>query len=418
MTANRRVVITGYGAITPLGLSAGETWENIKAGRCGVGPITYFDASDFAVRIAAEVKNFQPEQVLSVKEVRRRSHYQHLIAAAAQEVLRHSAFTVTEANRERTSVLIGSSMGGVANWDSEIQAATRDGALDYRRLTPMAIPMMMSNGGSDYVGLEIGARGPGAILASACATGADNIGHAFEMIRQGRIDQALAGGCDAVIFPIGIAAFDRTGALSRENEHPERACRPFSLNRPGLVFGEGAAVLALEELELAMARGANIFGEIIGYAQTSDAFHITAPDPDATGAAAAITMALESAGLAPEDVDYINAHGTGTGLNDVMETRATKRAFGEHAYRIPMSATKSMTGHAMAGTAAMEAIFCLQAIRDRIAPPTINLETPDPECDLDYVPNEARALPMRIVMSNSFGFGGHNASLIFKAYGD
>jgi 3-oxoacyl-(acyl-carrier-protein) synthase len=274
----------------------------------------------------------------------------------------------------------------------------------------------MSNGGSDYVGLEIGARGPATILASACATGADNIGFAFELIRQGRIDQALAGGCDAVIFPVGIAAFDRTGALSRENDDPARACRPFSLNRPGLVFGEGAAVLALEELESAKARGATIYGEIVGYAQTSDAFHITAPDPEASGAAAAITLALESARLTPDDIDYINAHGTGTELNDVMETRATKRALGERAWQIPMSSTKSMTGHAMAGTAAMEAIFCLQAIRDSVAPPTINLDVPDPECDLDYVPNTARELPLNTVMSNSFGFGGHNASLIFKAF--
>jgi beta-ketoacyl-acyl-carrier-protein synthase II len=416
MNGNRRVVITGYGAITPLGLNAETTWDNIKAGRSGVGPITRFDASNFAVRIAAEVKGFHPEDILNPKEVRRRSYYQHLIAAAAQEVVRHSGFTVTEANRDRTSVLIGSSMGGVANWDTEIQAATRDGVLDYRRLTPMAIPMMMSNGGSDYVGLEIGARGPATILASACATGADNIGFAFELIRQGRIDQALAGGCDAVIFPVGIAAFDRTGALSRENDDPARACRPFSLNRPGLVFGEGAAVLALEELDRAKARGANILGEIVGYAQTSDAFHITAPDPEASGAAAAITRALESAGLTPDDIDYINAHGTGTELNDVMETRATKRALGERARHIPMSSTKSMTGHAMAGTAAMEAIFCLQAIRDGVAPPTINLDVPDPECDLDYVPNTARELPLTTVMSNSFGFGGHNASLIFKAF--
>jgi beta-ketoacyl-acyl-carrier-protein synthase II len=416
MNGDRRVVITGYGAITPLGLNAEDTWDSIKAGRSGVGPITRFDASNFAVRIAAEVKNFRTEDILNAKEVRRRSYYQHLIAAAAQEVVRHSGFTVTESNRERTSVLIGSSMGGVANWDTEIQAATRDGVLDYRRLTPMAIPMMMSNGGSDYVGLEIGARGPATILASACATGADNIGFAFELIRQGRIDQALAGGCDAVIFPVGIAAFDRTGALSRENDDPARACRPFSLNRPGLVFGEGAAVLALEELESAKARGATIYGEIVGYAQTSDAFHITAPDPEASGAAAAITLALESARLTPDDIDYINAHGTGTELNDVMETRATKRALGERAWQIPMSSTKSMTGHAMAGTAAMEAIFCLQAIRDSVAPPTINLDVPDPECDLDYVPNTARELPLNTVMSNSFGFGGHNASLIFKAF--
>jgi 3-oxoacyl-[acyl-carrier-protein] synthase II len=305
-------------------------------------------------------------------------------------------------------------MGGVASWDDEMEIVTRTG--DYRRLTPMAIPMMMSNGGSDYVGLEVGARGPGAIVGSACATGADNIGLAYEMIRSGRIDTALAGGCDAVIFAGGIAAFDRTGAMSRENDQPERACRPFSLNRPGLVFSEGAAVLALELLDHAKARGATIYGELIGYAQTSDAFHITAPDPQAQGAAEAIRRALASARLTPADIDYINAHGTGTGLNDVMETHAVKLAMGDDAWRIPISSTKSMTGHAMAGTAAMEAIFCLQAMRDGIVPPTINLDEPDPECDLDYVPNVARELPLRTVMSNAFGFGGHNASLIFRQF--
>lgn len=412
----RRVVITGYGMVSPLGLTAEDSWAGIRAGRSGIGPLTRFDSTNFAVKIAAELKGFQAENYLSAKEVRRRSRYQHYIAAAAQEAIAHSGFTVHDANRDVTSVLIGSSMGGVASWDDEMEIVQRTG--DYRRLTPMGIPMLMSNGGSDYVGLEIGARGPGAIVASACATGADNLGQAYELIRAGRIDQALAGGCDAVIFPAGIAAFDRTGALSRENEHPERACRPFSLNRPGLVFSEGAAVLALEALEGARARGATIYGEIIGYAQTSDAHHITAPDPAASGAAEAIRRALASAHLTPDDLDYINAHGTGTGLNDVMETQAAKLALGEAAYRIPMSSTKSMTGHAMAGTAAMEAIFCLQAMRDGLVPPTINLDEPDPDCDLDYVPNAARELPLRIVMSNAFGFGGHNASLVFKKFDD
>ena len=414
MSYQRRVVVTGYGIISPLGLTAEDTWQGIKAGRSGIAPITRFDPSVLAVHIAAEVKGFNPENYLSAKEARRRSLHQQYIAAAAKEAIAHSGIVVDDGNRNRTSVLIGSSVGGVANWDTEMEVVRR--TEDWRRLTPMAIPMLMNNGGSDYVGLELGARGPGAIFVSACATGADNIGHAFDMIRGGRIDQAVAGGCDACIFPGAIAAFDRTGALSRENDTPERAIRPFCLNRPGLVFGEGAAVLVLEELENAQARGATILGEVLGYGQTMDGFHITAPDPEGAGAAEALRLALQSAGVTGEQIDYINAHGTGTGLNDTMETKAVKLALGDRAYRIPMSSTKSMTGHAMGGTAAMEAIFCLQALRDQIAPPTISLETPDPECDLDYVPNVARSVPMRIVMSNSFGFGGHNASLVFQKF--
>ncbi|MFN8380211.1 MAG: beta-ketoacyl-ACP synthase II [Anaerolineae bacterium] len=416
MSHHRRVVVTGYGVISPLGLTAEDSWEGIKAGRSGIAPITRFDPSGLAVRIAAEVKGFIPENYISAKEARRRSLYQQYIAAAAQEAIALSGIVVNDDNRYRTSVLIGSSVGGVANWDIEMEVVQRTG--DWRKLTPLAIPMLMNNGGGDYVGLELGARGPGSILVSACATGADNIGSAFEMIRGGRIDQALAGGCDACIFQGAIAAFDRTGALSRENDTPERAIRPFSLNRPGLVFGEGAAVLVLEELEGAKSRGATIFGELIGYGQTMDGFHITAPDPEGAGAAEAIRVAMQSAGITPDQIDYINAHGTGTGLNDMMETKAAKLAFGERAYRIPMSSTKSMTGHAMGGTAAMEAVFCIQALRDQIAPPTANLEEMDPECDLDYVPNVARELPLRVVMSNSFGFGGHNASLIFQKFDD
>lgn len=414
MADRRRVVVTGYGMVSPLGLTAEDSWAGIKAGRSGIRQITHFDPSSLTVRIAAEVKDFNPENYISSKEVRRRSLYQQYIAAAAKEAIAQSGIVVHDDNRYRTSVLIGSSVGGVANWDTEMGVVQRTG--DWRRLTPLAIPMLMNNGGGDYVGLELGARGPGAILVSACATGADNIGTAFDMIRSGRIDQALAGGCDACIFPGAIAAFDRTGALSRENDTPERAIRPFSLNRPGLVFGEGAAVLVLEALEGARARGAAILGEVLGYGQTMDGFHITAPDPEGAGATEAIRVAMQSAGVNAGQIDYINAHGTGTGLNDAMETKAVKQALGDRAYRIPMSSTKSMTGHAMGGTAAMEAVFCMQALRDQIAPPTINLEAPDPECDLDYVPNVAREVPMRVVMSNSFGFGGHNASLVFQKY--
>ncbi len=414
---SRRVVITGMGMISPLGHSVAETWDKIVNGVCGIGPITRFDASDFGVRIAAEVKQWEPTRWISPKEVRRTDMYQQFILVAAQEAVRQSGIELTtDEARARTSVIIGSAVGGVISYYEEAKMIYETG--DPRRITPFGIPMFMVNGGSDHVAIQLGATGPSYTPVSACATGADCIGVAFHLIREGRLDLALAGAGEAPIFPIGIAAFDRTGACSRENDNPARAVRPFAKDRPGLAFSEGAAVLVLEALEHARARGASILGEIVGYATTSDAFHITAPQPDGKGAAAAIRMALEDARLTPADIDYINAHGTGTGLNDGMETKALKTALGEHAYRIPTSSTKSMTGHAMGATAAMEAVFSLLAIRDQVAPPTINLDEVDPECDLDYVPHQARSLAIEVAMSNSFGFGGHNVSLIVRRFVD
>lgn len=410
---SRRVVVTGIGMVSPVGSNAAESWENIKAGNCGIGPITRFDASNFNVKIAAEVKDWQPEKYIPAKEVRRRDLYQQFVAAAAQEAMQDSGLEVNDQNRLKTGVIIGSAVGGVSSYYREATVIFETG--DPRRITPFGIPMLMVDGGSDMVSIEIGATGPSYVPVSACATGADCIGHAFDLIRLGRIDRALAGGAEAPIFMIGIAAFDRTGACSRENDDPSRACRPFAKDRPGLVFSEGAGVLVLEELESAKARGANIMAELVGYGSTSDAFHITAPQPDGIGAATAIRAALDDAKLNPEQVDYINAHGTGTSLNDVMETKAVKIIFGEHAYNLPMSSTKSMTGHAMGATAAFEAAFGVLALRDQVMPPTINLDEPDPECDLDYVPNTAREARLNVVMSNSFGFGGHNVSLIFKS---
>lgn len=411
---SRRVVVTGLGMVSPMGMNAEESWKNIKSGKSGIGPITRFDASKFNVRIAAEVKDWQPERYIPAKEVRRRDLYQQFVSAAAQEAMRDSGLEVNDQNRQRTGVIIGSSVGGVSSYYRECEVIFQTG--DPRRITPFGIPMLMVNGGSDLVSIEIGATGPSYVPISACATGADCIGHAVDLIRLGRIDQALAGCSEAPIFGIGIAAFDRTGACSRENDNPERACRPFALNRPGLVFAEGAGVVVLEALDVAKARGANILAEVVGYGSTSDAFHITAPHPEGIGAANAVRQALNDARLNPQDIDYINAHGTGTGLNDVMETKAIKQVFGEHAYNVPMSSTKSMTGHAMGATAAFEAAFSIFALRDQIIPPTINLDEADPECDLDYVPNTARELPASIIMSNSFGFGGHNVSLIFRTF--
>lgn len=402
--------------VSPLGQSAEETWTNIKAGKSGIGPITLFDPTPYNVKIAAEVKAWDPTVFMSAKEARRRDRYQQFIVAAAMQAHRHSGLEITDANRHRTGVIIGSAVGGVTSYYFDSQDLFRTG--DPRRITPFGIPMLMVNGGSDLVAIELGATGPSYTPISACATGADCIGHAFDLIRLGKIDNALAGCGEAPIFPLGIAAFDRTGACSRENDDPEHACRPFDKNRKGLVFGEGAGVLVMEELESAKTRGAQIYAEIVGYGSTSDAYHITAPEPEGRGASAAIRMALDDAGLTPQDIDYINAHGTGTGLNDTVETKAVKRVFGEDAYRVPMSSTKSMTGHAMGTTGAFEAIFCIYAIREGIAPPTINLTEPDPECDLDYVPNTAREMPIRRAMSNSFGFGGHNVSLIFKQFTD
>lgn len=410
----RRVVITGMGMISPLGHNVSDTWEAIKAGKSGIGPITRFDASESAVRIAAEVKNWDASKYMLAKEARRRDRYQQYVVAAAHQAFAQSGMELSDENRHRFGVIIGSAVGGVESYYD--QAMMLFETKDLRRITPFGIPMLMVNGGSDIVAIEIGATGPSNTPISACATGADCIGYAFDLIRMGKIDRALAGCGEAPIFPIGIAAFDRTGACSRMNDDPSGASRPFDKNRAGLVFSEGAAVLALEELEMAKARGAEILAEIVGYGATSDAFHITAPHPDGLGGAAAIRQAMDDAHITPADVDYINAHGTATTLNDLMETKAVKLAFGEKAYDIPMSSTKSMTGHAMGATAAMEAIFSILAIREKVAPPTINLTEADPECDLDYVPNTARELDIEYAMSNSFGFGGHNVSLIFKAF--
>ncbi len=411
---SRRVVVTGMGMVTPLGLNVESSWSGITGGKSGVGPITLFDPKDYLVKIAAEVKGFDATQYMPAKEARRRDRYQLFVLAAGKQAVEQSGIQVTDANRHRIGTIIGSSVGGVGAYWEQAQVLIETG--DPRRISPFSIPMLMVNGGSDLVSIEYGTTGTSATPISACATGADCIGIAYDLIRAGRLDAAFAGCGDAPIIPIGIAAFDRVGACSRENDSPETAIRPFDKTRPGLVFSEGAGVLVIEELEFAKARGANILAELVGFASTSDAYHVTAPQPEGIGASAAIQQALDDARINPTDVDYINAHGTGTSLNDAMETKAVKRVFGDHAYKVPMSSTKSMTGHGMGATAALEAVFSVLAIRDNIAPPTINLHVPDPECDLDYVPNVARQMSISCVMSNSFGFGGHNVSLIFKAF--
>ncbi len=413
MNDAERVVITGLGAITPLGHSVEETWRCALQGVSGVGPITLFDASDFLVKIACEVKNFQPEAYMPAKEPRRRDRYEQLATAAALEAISHSGLRVEEENSDRISVIISSAIGGLNTLEENIPLVRSEGP---RKISPFAIPMLMSNGAAGLVGIDHGFRGPSFSVTSACASGADGIGTAWMLIKAGLIDAAIAGASESTITPVAVAAFDRIGATSRRNEDYSLTPQPFDKNRDGLVIGEGAALLVLESETHARRRGAQILAELAGYASTADAYHITAPHEEGAGGARAMRLALESAGLNPEDVDYINAHGTATILNDLSETRAIKSAFGDQAYKMPISSTKSMTGHMMGATGALEAVFCTLAVQQNVLPPTIHYETPDPDCDLDYVPNQAREKIVRVAISNSFGFGGHNAVLVIKKY--
>ena len=408
----RKVVVTGMGTVNPLGLTVDETWQSAVAGKSGVGPITLFDPSDLGARIAAEVKGFDPTQVLETREARRRDRYEQFAAAAVHQAMRQSGLIIDPASAGRVAVILSSAIGGLAAIENAIHTLTDEGP---RRLGPFLIPMIMSNGASGMAAIDTGARGPSFSVASACASSADGLGQAWLLLRSGVADAAIAGGAEATITRIGVAAFDRLGALSHRNEDYERTPSPFDLNRDGLVMGEGAAVLILETLEHAQARGATVLAELAGYGASADAFHVTAPAEDGAGGAAAIRLALQSAEAGPDDVDYINAHGTGTKLNDLSETLSVKAALGERAYEVPISSTKSMTGHMMGATGALEAIFCVQAIRTGMLPPTIHLATPDPECDLDYVPNRARQARVRLALSNAFGFGGHNAVLAFRS---
>jgi beta-ketoacyl-acyl-carrier-protein synthase II len=408
-----RIVITGMGTVNPLGLSVKESWENVIAGRSGVGPITLFDSSPLQVHIAAEVKGFRPEEFMDAKEARRRDRFEQFAVAAARQALVNSGLEVTDKNSGRIGVIISSAIGGLYSLQEAILTNHTEGP---RKVSPFMIPMLMANGGAGMSAIEFGIKGPCFSVASACASGADGIGTALMMLRTGMIDAALTGAAEATITSTGVAAFDRVGAMSRRDTGNAMAPQPFDKNRDGLVMGEGAAVLVLERESDAKARGAVIIAELAGYGATADAYHVTAPHEYGAGGSAAMLMALKSAGANIEDVGYVNAHGTGTSLNDQSETRAIKAAFGERAYQIPVSSTKSMTGHMMGATGALEAIFCAQAIREGILPPTINYETPDPECDLDYVPNKAREANVTLAISNAFGFGGHNAVLAVRKY--
>ena len=411
-SSDEPIIITGMGTVNPLGLTVDQSWQAVVQGVSGVGPITLFDATDYQVHIAAEVKNFNPDNYLPAKEARRRYRFELFAAAAVQEALAQSGLQINDSNRQRVAVIISSAIGGIEALSNSLDSLRLDGP---RRVSPFAIPMLMSNGASGMAAIDLGIQGPSYSIASACASGADAIGLAWTLLRAGVVDVVIAGGSEATITPLGVAAFDRVGALSR-NEDFHCTPQPFDRQRDGLVMGEGAAVLILERASHARSRGADILAEVAGYAATSDAHHVTAPAEDGSGGARAIRKALESARIDLHEISYINAHGTGTVLNDLSETRAIKSALGALAYNIPISSTKSMTGHMMGATGALEALFCVKAIQESVVPPTIHYQTPDPQCDLDYVPNHARQMPVEVVVSNAFGFGGHNAVLVLRKF--
>ncbi len=410
-----RIVVTGMGTINPLGHSVAETWQKALQGQSGVGPITLFDPEGLGMQIAAEVKNYDARAMLGTRLARRTSRFEQFAIIAARQAVEDAGLDLDREDRTRVGVVISSAVGALDVVERSTLIAYSEGP---RRVTPFVVPMLMPNGASGLVSIDLGVQGPALSVASACATGTDSLGLAWQLLRQGVVDVALAGASDATICKIAVAAFERAGAMALRQPPNFNAPLPFDARRDGFVMGEGAAVLVLETEEHARARGARILAEFAGYGSSADAYHITAPREDGSGAARAMRLALESAGMGPEDIDYINAHGTGTKLNDVMETRAIKAVFGPRAYEIPVSSTKSMTGHMMGATGALEALFSILTIRDNMVPPTINLQEPDPECDLDYVPNQAREHPVRAAMSNSFGFGGHNAVVVFREYQD
>jgi len=401
------------GTINPLGLTVENSWENALKGMSGVGPITLFDSTPLNVHFAAEVKDFNPAQYMDLKETRRRDRFEQFGTAAAKDAIANSGLEITEENSGRIGILISSAIGGINSLSGAVITNFTEGP---RKVSPFLIPMLMPNGAAGMTAIDHHITGPCFSVASACASGIDGIGTAFLMIKSGMIDAAIAGAAEMTICSIAIAAFDRVGAMSRRNDDYSQAPQPFDKNRDGFVIGEGAAVLVLERESHAKKRGANILAELAGYGSTADAFHVTAPHENGAGGSAAMKMALASAQANLDELGYINAHGTGTELNDRSETRAIKTIFADMAYRIPISSTKSMTGHMMGATGALETIFCVQAIREGILPPTIHYETPDPECDLDYIPNQAREKKVTLAINNAFGFGGHNAVVAVRKY--
>ena len=411
----RRVVVTGIGAVTPLGNDVDTTWENLVAGKSGAAPIEQWDASEYPVTFACELKDFDPKQWIDHKRARRMDRFAQMIVAAARQAEADSGFNV-EPEAERVGASIATGIGGLQAFQDCYDVLLERGP---DRVNPFSIPEIIPNMGAAWVSMELGTRGPLSSQCTACAASNMSIGDGMDAIRLGRADVMLCGGTEAPVTEVGIAGFSAMRALSRRNDHPEQASRPFDAGRDGFVMGEGGVILVLEELEHAKARGAKIYGELIGYGVSSDANHITEPDPVGTNPARALKMAFDDAGIGPEEIDYINAHATSTPVGDAAETRMIKLALGEEvARKVPISSTKGATGHCLGAAGAVEAIFSLLAIRDGVLPPTINLENPDPACDLDYIPNEARRAEVRTTVSNSFGFGGHNASIVLRRFED
>jgi len=407
--AKRRVVITGLGCVTPIGLNRQAFWTAACEGRSGVSTVTKFDTTGFEVRIAGWMPDFTPEPLISAREARRMDRYAQLAVVAADEAVRDSGLDLAAEDRDRLGCIIGSGIGGLQEIEEQKAILLQRGP---DRVSPFLIPKMMANSAGGIIGIQFGLRGPNSTVLTACASSSHAMGDAFVSVAHGVADVILTGGAEATITPLGLAGFIACKALSKRNDAPARASRPFDRERDGFVMGEGAGILVFEELERAKARGARIYAEVLGFGATCDAYHITAPEPEGTGAARSMTIALRDAGLAPTDVTYINAHGTSTPLNDAMETRAIKRTFGDHAYKLAINSTKSMIGHLLGASGGVELIQTALSITHGIVPPTINYENPDPDCDLDYVPNVARQMKVQVAMCNSFGFGGHNASIL------
>ena len=409
----RRVVVTGAGLVTPLGTGLEKSWANLCAGKSGVGAITRFDTSDFAVKIAAEVKDFCAEDFIEAKLARHLDPFVQYAMAAAKMAVDGSGLVINEDNDVRVGVVTGNGIGGLSTIEKYHQVCVERGP---KRITPFFIPMVISNLSAGQISIMHGVKGPNMSMTTACAAGTHAVGEAFRMIKSGICDAAITGGSESTICPLAVGGFNSMKALSKRNDEPEKASRPFDRDRDGFIIAEGAGMLVLESLEQALARGAAIMAEVVGYGLSGDAYHMAAPPADGEGAVRCMRMALDDAGMVPEDIDYINAHGTSTPMNDVCETRAIKTVYGEHAYKLAISSTKSMTGHMLGGAGGIESIFTAMAIHREIIPPTINLDNPEQECDLDYVPNTARESRIRAAMSNSFGFGGTNAVLIMKRY--
>lgn len=407
----RRVVVTGVGMITPVGIGVEESWKGLIEGRSGIKKLTRFDASAFATQIAGEVEGFNPEDYIEPKEIKKMDRFIHLAIAASDMAVKDSGLKVTDSNAERVGVIIGSGMGGLPAIEHYHSVLLEKGP---RRITPFFIPMLIINLAGGHVSMKYGAKGPNSAVATACATGSHSIGDAFKIIQRGDADAMIAGGTESVITPMGIGGFNAMKALSTRNDEPEKASRPFDADRDGFVMGEGVGIMVLESLEHARSRGARIYAEIAGYGMTADAYHMTSPAPEGEGAARCMAVALKDGGVDASEVDYINAHGTSTKYGDELESIAIKTVFKDHAYKLAVSSTKSMTGHLLGAAGGVEAVVCVLSMRDNMVPPTINLDNPDPQCDLDYVPHKARKMDVNCVMSNSFGFGGTNACLVFK----